>query len=39
MKKLPKQANEENQYRILSFPWCISGKILTLMKYLNKKSI
>ena len=39
MKKVPKQANEENQYRILSFPWCISGKILTLLKFLNKKSI
>ena len=38
---IPKQANDENQYRILSFPWCISGNILTSIKYikydLNKK--
>ena len=33
--KIPKQADEENQYRILSFPWCISGDILTSIKFLN----
>ena len=33
--KAPKNANEENQYRILSFPWCISGKLLSIMKFLN----
>ncbi len=38
MKKIPKQANEENQYRILSFPWCIAGNLLTVMKYLNTKN-
>ena len=32
---IPKKANEENQYRILSFPWCISGEILTNIKFLN----
>ena len=37
MKKIPKQANEENQYRILSFPWCISGNLLTVMKFLLQK--
>ena len=36
--KMPKQANEENQYRILSFPWCISGNLLILMKFLNKNN-
>ena len=34
---IPKQANEENKYRILSFPWCISGIILTNIKFLNNK--
>ena len=33
--KAPKNANEENQYRILSFPWCIAGKLLSTMKFLN----
>ena len=32
---IPKQANDENQYRILSFPWCISGNILSTIKYIN----
>ena len=32
---IPKQANDENQYRILSFPWCISGNILTSIKYIK----
>ena len=32
---IPKNANDENQYRILSFPWCISGDILTNLKFLN----
>ena len=35
MGKLPKQADEENQYRILSFPWCISGNLLILIKFLR----
>ena len=26
---IPKQPNEENQYRILSFPWCIAGNVLS----------
>ena len=25
-------ANKENQYRILSFPWCIAGKLLSTIK-------
>ena len=33
--KIPKQANEENQFRILSFPWCIAGNLLTTIKFLN----
>ena len=33
--KLPKNSFEENQYRILSFPWCVSGKLLSKLKYLN----
>ena len=37
MGKMPKQADEENQFRILSFPWCISGNILTIIKFLNTK--
>ena len=32
---IPSQANEENKYRILSFPWCISGVILANIKYLT----
>ena len=32
---IPSQANEENKYRILSFPWCISGIILANIKYLT----
>ena len=35
--KIPQQFNEENQYRILSFPWCISGHILSNIKFLNCK--
>ena len=35
--KIPQQANEENQNRILSFPWCISGEILSTIKFLNYK--
>ena len=30
--KLPKEPNDENQYRILSFPWCIAGKMLSTIK-------
>ena len=37
--KAPKNANEENQYRILSFPWCIAGKLLSTMKFLDEKTI
>jgi RNA-dependent RNA polymerase len=33
--KMCQQANEENQYRIISFPWCISGLILSDIKFLN----
>ena len=32
---IPEDPNEENQYRILSFPWCISGHILSFIKFLN----
>ena len=35
MGKTPKQADEENQFRILSFPWCISGNLLTQIKFLS----
>ena len=35
--RIPGEANEENQYRILSFPWCISGHILSSLKFLNLK--
>ena len=38
MQKIPKQANEENQYRILSFPWCIAGNLLIVMKLLISKN-
>ena len=33
--KRAENANKENQYRILSFPWCIAGKLLSTMKFLN----
>ena len=32
---IPHKSLEENQYRILSFPWCISGEILSNLKFLN----
>ena len=32
---IPKQSYEENQYRILSFPWCIAGNALSFIKYTN----
>ena len=33
---IPKRdPNEENKYRILSFPWCISGTVLTNIKFVN----
>ena len=32
---VPTHPDEENQYRILSFPWCLCGKLLSKMKYLN----
>ena len=35
---IPKKSIEENQYRILSFPWCISGEILANLKFLNMNS-
>ena len=37
--KLPKNPNEENIYRILSFPWCISGKLLSTIKKLSNCKI
>ena len=33
--KRAENANKENQYRILSFPWCIAGKLLSTIKFLN----
>jgi hypothetical protein len=36
--KIPKQPDEENQYRILSFPWCISGQILSSIKFIKMDS-
>lgn len=33
--QIPKSIEEENQYRIISFPWCISGSILSKIKYLS----
>ena len=33
--KRAENANKENQYRILSFPWCIAGKLLSTLKFLN----
>ena len=32
---VPEHPDEENQYRILSFPWCLCGKLLSKMKYLS----
>ena len=32
---MPKNADDENQYRILSFPWCIAGLLLSNIKFLN----
>ena len=37
--KQPKSANEENQYRVLSFPWCIAGKLLSTINFLEKKKL
>ena len=34
---IPNKPNEENYYRILSFPWCISGDILSNIKFINYK--
>ena len=34
---IPDKPNDENHYRILSFPWCISGNILSNIKFLNYK--
>ena len=31
---LPNNPDDENQSRILSFPWCISGKMLSTFKVL-----
>ena len=33
--KRAENANKENQYRILSFPWCIAGKLLSAIKFLH----
>ena len=33
--KMVDKPNEENQYRILSFPWCLAGKLLSIIKFLN----
>ena len=30
-----KNPDDENQYRVLSFPWCISGLLLSIIKFLN----
>ena len=32
---IPKNPDDENQYRILSFPWCIAGLLLSNIKFLN----
>ena len=32
---IPRKPDDENQYRILSFPWCFSGEILTNIKFIN----
>ena len=36
---IPKQAKEENQYRILSFAWCFAGNILANIKYIKSKTL
>ena len=36
LRRLPHSVEEENESRILSFCWCISGKILSLMKKINR---
>ena len=33
--KRAENANVENQYRILSFPWCLAGKLLSIIKFLQ----
>ena len=33
--KIPKNPDDESQYRILSFPWCIAGLLLSQIKFLN----
>ena len=33
---IPKLIDEEKQNRILSFPWCIAGDLLSNMKYNSK---
>ena len=33
--KIPRQPNEENHSRILSFAWCFAGRILSDIKFLN----
>ena len=32
---IPKNPDDENQYRVLSFPWCIAGLLLSIIKFLN----
>ena len=32
---IPKHPDDENQYRVLSFPWCIAGLLLSIIKFLN----
>ena len=32
---LPKNPDEERQNRILSFPWCIAGNLLSIIKFLK----
>jgi hypothetical protein len=32
---LPKNPDEERQSRILSFPWCIAGNLLSIIKFLK----
>lgn len=34
--KIPNNPNDENQYRILSFPWCSAGSILSKIKELQQ---
>ena len=31
----PENADDENQYRVLSFPWCIAGLLLSNIKFLS----